>query len=206
MSAFSGVIWYNGNSEMRTFVALPVPPAGGPHRFLEACQRVLKNGRPDVKWVSPEHFHVTLRFLGEVTEEQLPAVEEAVRQAAASVAPFAVRLSGWGAFPNANRPQTFWAAVGEGAEPMRALERVLTDSLEAAGIAPDKKPFHPHVTLGRMRTPAGTPALKDSLSREPPSGEETTFTARHITLFESRLTPSGPIYSALLEAPFSGQG
>ena len=188
---------------MRTFVALSTPPTGGTRRFLEACQAALKHGRPDVKWVAPENFHVTLRFLGDVPEDRLPDVEAAVRGAAAAVEPFGVRLAGWGAFPNANRPQTLWAAVSDGAEPMKALERALTERLEAAGFPPDRKPFHPHITLGRARSPDGG-AVKDNLRADAPPAGDAAFTARGITLYESRLTPSGPIYRAHLEAQFGG--
>ncbi|HEY3268799.1 MAG TPA: RNA 2',3'-cyclic phosphodiesterase [Armatimonadota bacterium] len=183
---------------MRTFVAIAAPALGAPADFLAACQQALRRGAPNVKWVAPGQFHITLRFLGDIGEPDLLAARDAVMIAAAAVAPFEVELGGWGAFPNARQPKTLWAGLTAGGAEAGAVEQALSRALADAGFPPELKPFHPHVTLGRVRPGASAAPLAGT---PPPPAR---FTAARITLYESELSPQGPRYTPLLEAPFTG--
>lgn len=152
------------------------------------------------------HYHITLRFLGDIGEAERSGIEGAVRQAAASVAPFRVHFAPPGAFPNVRRPQTLWLGVEDPTGRLTALQGALTEALDRRGIPPDPKPFHPHITLGRVRRNPDT--LGDLTRRlqnsrpEAPQG----FEAAEITLFKSDLTPAGPVYTPLLTAALTGPG
>lgn len=186
---------------MRTFVAICTPPTGAVPAFLDDCRRRLDTGHPDVKWVAAHHRHVTLRFLGDVAEGAVEGVRSAILEAARSSEPFLAALTGWGAFPNVSRPQTLWVGVDAPGNGFQVLEATLSARLKVIGIVPEAKPFHPHITLGRGRSPYGMEALVKSLKGASPSPAGTEFPVERITLFESVLSPAGPKYTVLLEAP-----
>jgi len=186
---------------MRTFVAITTPPAGPVPAFLDDCRRRLDSVRPDVKWVAAQHRHITLRFLGDVPPEEIDAVRDAVLRAAAGQRRFAAALTGWGAFPSVARPQTIWASAHAEGGALEALESALTDELKTVGLPPESKAFHPHITLGRVRSQRGVDALTRVLKSPSPPTAGTDFAVDAITLFESVLSPAGPRYTVLLEAP-----
>jgi 2'-5' RNA ligase len=184
---------------MRTFVALAVKD-GPAARELVACRDALAASRADVKWVAANQFHVTLRFLGEVSEADCEAVKAATETAAASLAgPLEVTLRDAGCFTRQGRPSAIWMRMTDSGG-MAALERALSAELERAGFPPERKPFQAHVTLGRARSSVGTAALLSAIERWNARGPDVPHRFETLTLFESRLTPKGPIYTPLLEA------
>lgn len=184
---------------MRTFVALPVYNNQA-RRFLSQCCHALQAGQPDVKWVAENHYHLTLRFLGDIEPRLVDEVRGAVDQVARKAPSLETILELPGAFPGLNRPQTLWMGVRDSGRQIAILEKELSDRLAELGFVPDRKPFHPHITLGRMRSPRGADSLRKALE---------TWSLKDVcpcrfdqlVLFESQLTPAGPVYSALLEAP-----
>ncbi|HEY3411714.1 MAG TPA: RNA 2',3'-cyclic phosphodiesterase [Armatimonadota bacterium] len=184
---------------MRTFVAIPVV-ADLPSRYLMECREFLQAARADVKWVAGGHFHLTLRFVGDASEDDVAALKKCVR-ALAGIGPIEATLAGAGAFPSVARAQTLWAGVTDPAKRIAGLERSLSESLESEGFPPERKPFHPHITLGRVRSPRGLAALTHELQKWDSQGRTMPWRLDRVTVFESRLTPSGPIYTPLLEVP-----
>jgi 2'-5' RNA ligase len=150
-----------------------------------------------VTWVAADRIHLTLRFIGEVEEQQAAQVVHALRDPVRT-APFPVRWGAPGAFPPRGAPRVLWLGIERGARDLEALEAEVSGRLRAIGIPPEDRPYHPHLTLARVREPAGlrTAALFDGLH---PRLGETTVDA--ITLFESRLSPKGPAYTTLLKTP-----
>lgn len=186
---------------MRTFVAITTPPSGRVPAFLDECRRRLDADHPDVKWVAAPHRHITLRFLGDMADDSLAHIKSAVLTAAQERAPFEARLAGWGAFPGSFRPQTLWAAVSAEGDALQRLESALTRELWTIGVPPEGKPFHPHITLGRVRSSGGLDSLARTLKSPCPPADDVAFAVDRITLFESVLSPAGPKYTILLEAP-----
>ena len=121
--------------------------------------------------------------------------------AAQACAPFEVRLTGWGAFPGTFRPQTLWAAASAEEDALQHLESVVAQKLQTIGMPPEAKPFHPHITLGRVRSSGGLNELARTLKDPCPPMDGVAFTVDHMTLFESVLSQTGPKYTALLQAP-----
>jgi RNA 2',3'-cyclic 3'-phosphodiesterase len=190
---------------MRTFVALPVAAAEA-RRSLEQVRDRLRSTRADVKWVEPENYHVTARFLGDIDEAILDQVKAAVRAAAEVIEPLEAQLLGVGAFPDARKPQVIWAGLREeDRTPLSVLVKALSDGLAEAGIAPEKKPFHAHVTLGRARRGGAGGTLRDEIHKMS-ALYIARFPINTITLYESRLTPTGAVYSPLLETPLGREG
>ena len=193
---------------MRTFVALSVPDQGPARRFLEACRSRLEQTGGDARWTRPEQWHITLRFIGEVPEEQLPRLFEAVQTAAAALQPFEVALKGWGVFPERGRPRVVWAGAdsipssdaGYRGRMLWAAHEFVYRELSRAGVPDRRETFQPHVTLARVKPPGDIGPLLNILRTEPPP-PSAAFTATHVTLFQSVLSPHGSIYTSLLEAP-----
>jgi len=126
---------------MRLFVALPLPEP------VEDALWELCSGISHARWTLPDQFHLTLRFLGEVSPAQRQDVEEAL--AAVQVAPFALSLRGVGHFPPRGRARVLWAGV-EPSEPLARLQQQVERQLVRVGLAPEPRKYHAHVTLARL--------------------------------------------------------
>lgn len=168
-------------------------------QVLEARARLMAP-ESRVAWVPPQRLHITLRFIGQVDITRATAVTAALA-APMPWQPFGIRLAGFGTFPSTGQPRVIWAAIADGAVELRLLEREVTRRLSATGVPPENRRYTPHVTLGRVRTAAGLqgPALfhglgLDSTVRSP---------AVAVTLYESRLSPTGAHYVALQETMLS---
>lgn len=178
---------------MRTFAAIDLD--------LELKQSLqdlilkLKRTGADVRWVGFQGMHLTLKFLGEVGEDRVPAVEGGLRRAAAASSSFPLVLQGTGTFPEGRSPRVIWAGFKE--EPaLLALQTAVEDGLEREGFPREGRAFHPHLTLGRVKSPSGIQKAIFELEKYRGFlfGE---MTARKLTLFESVLKPQGAEYRAI---------
>lgn len=179
---------------MRCFVALDLPlPV---YRHLANVVEPLR-GRYDVKWVHPEHMHMTLLFAGDLDDRTVDDLLDAVMDV--DIPPLSLRLQRLGHFPPRAVPRVLWAGIDGDVE---ALERLHGD-LEAAatdlGIERDRRGFTPHVTLGRVHSDFGALAMVDALQRLGDDLKQKPFAPRSLTVYSSELRPSGPIYTPLLE-------
>ena len=160
----------------------------------------LRPAGADVKWVAVDHLHLTLKFLGEIEPAWVEEIRRFMAEAAAGVAPFSFEVRGAGTFPPRGAPRVVWVGVEDPSESLRQVYRPLDQSLTALGIAREKRAFHPHITVGRVRRPKKAPALLERLRAE----ADQAFGTQHvqeIVLFQSRLSPAGPTYSILHAEP-----
>jgi 2'-5' RNA ligase len=150
-----------------------------------------------VRWVTAEQIHLTMSFLGEVEAD----AEERLRDALAKVrvGSFFLPLTGVGVF-GGERPTVVWAGVGKGHPHLFALHKRIQDQILRAGLEPDLRPFHPHVTLGRARN-VSRHDLKAFLRKF----EQTEFDLIHVTgfaLFSSVLANEGAHHAIELRVEF----
>ena len=152
-----------------------------------------------VAWVPPRNLHVTLHFLGDQSEEQLALAEAALADAAVGSPPMDVTFHGIGAFPGLERPRILWVGLAHGALEMRRLQARVTDALAGRGFAREERPWHPHLTIGRVyderrwRREAGPP-LRGALAQ----AATTTFGTQRVAevaLMRSDLLPAGARYT-----------
>jgi 2'-5' RNA ligase len=122
------------------------------------------------------------------------ALRDSLRQTAASARPFRIELTGLGAFPTVGRPQTVWIGVTAGREALEALARATDRTCAAHGFAQEERPFHAHLTLGRVQSPVGRDVLADRLRTGIPEPIG-AFDVDAISLMKSRLLPRGAVYS-----------
>jgi len=180
---------------LRLFVALDLDDDA--RRVIGALQhRVAETLGADrsIKAVDPAHMHLTLAFLGEIADRDVPAIVETL-STDIIVPRFAAVFQGLGVFPPRGAPRVLWVGVGEGSDQIVEVQRVVARRLEGLGIALEPRPFHPHLTLARWRI-SGSADRPHALPAASP-----VFAARvnvdHVTLYQSRPSPAGAIHTAL---------
>jgi RNA 2',3'-cyclic 3'-phosphodiesterase len=173
---------------VRTFVAVFPPPA-----IREALFRAARDlpASKAFRLIGPEKLHLTLKFLGNVAEDDLSRVAQALEPLRQRHEPFEVSISGFGAFPSERKARILWAGVGEGSEPLRAVALSVEDLLEPAGFGREQRPYVPHLTLGQAR---GRQAKLDGASLSPPV---LRFTLSSVDLVESVPGEGEVTYSVL---------
>ncbi len=183
---------------MRLFIAVNIDPSLRPP--LTEIQEKLRATRAPVSWVKPENLHFTLKFLGEVSEEQLPALRDAFRRSVAGMEPFPLSLAGVGTFPSKGRPRVIWVGVEQGAEEMEGLRKRIDDILFPLGFPREDRPFRPHLTLGRVKPVGRLEPLLDGL-RSATVGPVGQMQVDAVKLMQSQLHPTGAIYTSVESVP-----
>ncbi len=183
---------------MRLFIGIPIPHdlAKG---LAGTCQRVAPRLRSRITWVSPPLLHITLQFLGEVAESQLPAITAALRSI--TMDPFVLTPHGAGFFPGPSRPRVLWIGFAQGSNELGQLALAVHDALLPLGFVPDR-PFAAHLTLARIKSATpGDPwaEIAHVLAQVPAPA----FTVDRMVLWQSVLTPQGPRYVPIVEHPLS---
>jgi len=160
-------------------------------------------GNRAVRWVNIRNIHLTLKFLGDISPNQLDLLKQTLIVEARQAAPFSLDIGALGAFPNPRRPRVIWIGLQAPAA-LASLHRGLESALARVGYPPESKPFTPHLTIGRV-SPKATTAEIQSLCA---GLEETTIAPigsvdiDTLHLFKSDLQPTGPIYTRLFSAKF----
>src|SRR5262249_7093408 len=136
------------------------------HDRLVALQEALARSGSDVKWVEPENLHVTLLFLGEVEDRDLPAVCRSVADCCVRHAPFALSVERAGCSPTPRRPRILWAGLGLGTQELCALHAAREPPLLELGCyRREDRPYSPHITLGRVKSDRPTDKLSAALAK-----------------------------------------
>ena len=174
---------------MRAFIAIDLPES------LRAALRRKQAGfrpvSPDARWTLPEGIHLTLKFLGEVADHKVREVSEYLKKLG-PLEPFAVRVKGFGFFPDSRRPRVFWVGIEESA-PLARLAEQVDQAMGTIGFAREQRAFHPHLTLARFKAPQAQPALQAAISQDAEQ-DLGSFDVSEFFLFESKLSPHGAEY------------
>jgi len=173
---------------MRAFIALPIDGQVR-ERLAETQSRIRAAAEAlglRLKWVSPEQLHVNLKFLGDIDPERAGLLSEAVRRCALAEAPISTRLGTLAAFGPPRRAKVLVVGVSDPEGRIGRLARALEQAAEGLGVAAERRPFVPHVTLGRLREPSDVTGL---LAKRFPT--EQAVVLGRIDLYESTLTPQG---------------
>ena len=187
---------------MRTFIAIEIEESI--RAELAQAQAGLRPVE-GIKWVEPQNFHLTLRFLGEVDQGTVSRLVNEIGIIAAATAHFILGFAGAGAFPNERRPRVVWIGLDRGLEPLFALAQRVEAACQALGFAAEERPFSAHLTLGRAKGVISALTLQASL--EALSGRHFgEQEINHITIMESTLTRSGPIYRPVTKLALKGSG
>ena len=196
----------------RTFIAIELPDDVRA-RIGEHVNR-LRRELPEIRasWTREENLHLTLKFLGDVPVADIPKLSAAVEAAAQTVRPFRLTVSGCGAFPPHGQPKVLWigvlseppAVAGDStasseAASLESLHKRMEDDLATAGFPREERPFHPHLTIARLRTPKSGRELSDfhqALGFAPQS-----FSVSEVVVFKSDLLREGSKHTPISRHP-----
>jgi 2'-5' RNA ligase len=184
--------------KIRAFIAFSLPPEV--RTALGQVSSVLADQMPQraVRWVKPDLMHVTLRFLGDTAVSLLPQLSAGLDQVAAQHNRFELTVSGLGCFPNRKRPRVIWAGLRGDLTSINGLAAGLNELLAPLGWEPEKRPFRPHLTLGRVKDSRKLQGIEWGTQVE-----EIVVGVTAVHLIESQLRPSGPIYTVRHTSPLA---
>jgi len=171
----------------RLFIAID-PPENIRSGLARIC-----HGIKGARWTPEEQLHLTLRFIGEVDRLTTRRIDEVLREL--KFAPFSISLAGCGVFPPRGMPRILWAGLARSDELFGLQARLESRLVNRAGIAPEERKYHPHLTLARLKKPA-TKHVRDFLALHGGLASP-AFTVDRFHLYESRLTGNGAIHTRL---------
>ena len=182
----------------RTFLALDLDEAAI-HRLANIQQRLLGAGAK-VRWTPPANQHVTMKFLGDVADTDLPRVCEVAAEIAAATEAFEFTVDRIVSVPPAGHMRMVWAEIGEPTGRMADLADRLNDAYAAMGFKAEDRRFKGHLTLGRVKGGANVAALRAAIDETPAIDLDPQY-ADELVVYASELTSEGPIYTVLSRAP-----
>lgn len=192
----------DAGGRIRTFVAVSLPDRVV--AALAGLQEKLREFGIAMRYTAPENIHLTLKFLGDVRAADADAIGGHLEQAAAGFAPIRLEARGMGVFPGARRPRVLWTGVKGETGRLESLQRAVEARMAAMGFEKENRPFSAHLTLGRFRGRADPVRIADAI-REFGGFASSSFEAASIELFQSTLTPKGPVYKVLSSHRLSGK-
>ena len=191
---------------MRLFVAVDIDDRTRARvaRVIDALRTGMEVARSTARicWITPDRLHLTLQFIGEVSEDVAGVIQARLRPAL-DLPAFELRFDRVGTFPPGRRPRVVWLGIDRGADGLGSLQGAVQRRLEDVPFPRESRAFSPHLTVARFKH-GGTRADAERLTRlvlEPAGG----CTIDHVTLYHSRLSPRGPTYTPLLVTPLSAE-
>lgn len=190
---------------LRAFIAIQL--SDELRRQIGSVQEKLRRelaGR--IGWTNPNGIHLTLKFLGDIRESQIQPLQGVLQRAAASAQPFSLEACGIGAFPNLRAPRVIWVGLHGSDGDMEVLKRLqaaIEDGTAELGFQKEARAFTPHLTLARIRDRPEAGALDKVLAANQNRAVGEVMAAS-VSLIKSELSPSGAVYTTLVEVPFGG--
>ena len=191
----------NTQDHVRLFVACEVPD-DVKEAIGETIEGLRKKSGPAVRWIKPEGVHVTLKFLGEVPVKKLPAIKLAIQEAVVGHSPFELEFSSIGTFGGREGLRIMWVGIAGDVLRLEALVRAVNAALAVVGFEPERRPFRPHLTLGRVRDEIGTrqrAEIEVAVGKTDVPG--VSWRTSQVSLMRSRLGPGGASYEVLATFP-----
>ena len=180
--------------DIRTFLAIPLPELLQVQ--VAALQHELRERLPDVRWTPPANVHLTLRFFGATSADDLEKIREVVLSIAFREEAFTVAVGGLGVFPHQRAPRVLW--LGVAASQLSALYASCETALRAVGLPGEARAFTPHLTIGRLhRRPLHLGEALAAWGARPLA----PLPVDRLVLYESRLLPGGARHLPILTAP-----
>lgn len=181
---------------IRTFIALVLPDDC--KKALAQVQEPLRSLPCDVRWEDPEKFHITLKFLGDTSAGKISFLSNALREHLREICAFDIHFTTLGAFPTIYSPRVLWVGLTNRAK-TQELNILTETACQTIGFPAERKEFHPHVTLGRVKGQRNLSRLTDAI-------KTSTFDAipcrcNEVALMKSELKPEGSRYTVIQTFP-----
>ena len=182
-------------TKYRTFIALKIKPSDSLIKLLNEGQNAF--GKDSVKWVGADNLHLTLKFLGDTSKDQIESVKEVLSKLSNNFNPFHFHLDGLGYFKNGGHPKVLFVGIA-GVDEMKKYVTELEDSLEILGFQKEKRPFKPHLTLGRIKFIRDISRFYDWIDINK-SFKFSDVIVNEVTFYQSILTSDGPVYKSIFK-------
>jgi RNA 2',3'-cyclic 3'-phosphodiesterase len=189
----------------RVFIALELDT--GIQRRLSGVIDRMARELPALRWVDPLGIHLTVAFLGELSNERVEEAIQATSVAARQVAPFDYRLTRLGVFGGTNQPRVIWMGVEEPTGSLARLHETLKRALQQRGFELETRPFSPHLTLSRVKnllTPDEQQTLRRLLNDGPLNAPSPLYHVTHVSVMKSELSRTGAKYTCLRDCALGG--
>ena len=185
---------------IRAFIAVEIDPET--RQKISALISGLKKSNADVKWITEDQMHLTLKFLGNIEQSKIQEISEALKPVADNFKPFSISLSNIGGFPNLDHPKVIWLGIDKGAKELKNLAEKIESGLEKFDFRKESREFKSHLTLGRVKSSKNMLNLV-KLLKETGFSSETDISINELILFQSTLTPKGATYTVLSKNKFT---
>jgi RNA 2',3'-cyclic 3'-phosphodiesterase len=187
---------------IRAFLAIEPP-----EDILQAVARMQEKLKREISgrisWTKPQGQHLTLKFFGDISTEDVKNICAAVQNRLASESSLNLKIERLGVFPDARRPRVLWCGITGDEEKLLAIQKQLDKDFAGIGFPEESRPFRAHLTLARIKDAHGLAGISEALTKHSGfvAGE---FVGKELILFQSRLTPQGAIYTRLAEFVLDG--
>lgn len=192
----------DSEENIRAFLAIEPP-----EDILQAMSRLQEKLKREISgrisWTKPQGQHLTLKFFGDITAEDIKNICAAVENRIVSGSSLNLKIEKMGVFPDARRPQVLWCGVTGDVEKLSVLQKQLDSDFASIGFPKEDRPFRAHLTLGRIKESRGLSGISEALTKHNAFavGE---FGCKELILFQSRLLQQGAVYTKLAEFPLKG--
>jgi 2'-5' RNA ligase len=185
---------------MRAFIGIGLPPECR-KAIAEAVFPMLAK-RPPVSWTPERNLHITLKFLGEIHPGRVGEIVSLLGGTGACISPFEFTVGEAGGFPTLRAPRVLWVGIREPLELVGKLQENMENVLSGAGFPREERPFHPHITVGRVRDRL-PPGWGEEYAKALSGKEFGVVRVRSFMLYESRLANGGAVHHILGDVPLS---
>ncbi len=165
---------------------------------LQEVQSALGRAADGIRWIRQEQLHLTVKFLGETPDGEVPRVAEAVARSAARSRPFEMQLTECGCFPPGGPVRIVWVGTHDGSGALQESVYAVEEEMEGIDFPRESRPFSAHLTIGRAKDGRGSSAIRTAVERC--TVKPVIQSVGELTLMSSVLSPKGPSYSVVSKA------
>ncbi len=181
---------------LRTFIAVEIDD--DTRNKISQIQNSFKNHKTGIKLVAPNNIHITLIFIGNIEISKISEIDKELQSFISAIKPFEILPKKIGYFPNIKNPKIIWIGIEDGKEILIKLNEKIKPLLKNCKITTEDRDFHPHITIGRIKSSNNTEKLKTVLLNLPEQRFNPIY-INSISLIESNLTPEGPQYKTIVK-------
>ncbi|MBU0682811.1 MAG: RNA 2',3'-cyclic phosphodiesterase [Candidatus Omnitrophota bacterium] len=180
-------------NEIRVFIAVELSDEAKAE--LRRLHSIFQEKPENIKWVKPKNIHLTLKFLGNISESRLLEVKSVIKSAVLGITPFEIVLDGLGVFPGENAPRVLWVGIKEGSRQIADIAEKIESLLAEKSFPKEKRNFRAHLTLGRIKHIKNRILFKDFLHSV--TVKPVSVDVSRIVLFKSKLSTKETVYEVL---------
>ena len=185
---------------MRLLIGVPSPLEV--KSSLNTLQQAFQESPPGIRWVSPNQMHITVKFFGEITQQEQQRMTPHLKRLVQGQDSFSASIEAVGGFPSLDLPRVLWVGLGQGASPVTVLAQAVEEESRSLGFKPEERVFHPHVTLARIESPQVSRSIGES-AKSVQWAAPAAWQVTRLMLYRSTLSADGPRYEVLEEFPLS---